>query len=505
MAKSKHDDSGWHVFLSKYCLKCVVRQLSCNWKLVTGNGEDILEYLQNRYKIGFKWTLDSEKEFAHIENSNSSQVCLVCNGILSSSFVKECMKAIQLKLESENHVFTNFQLMIAMPLSLIAQEQNIRSVFTKYFGSNNVEKKSFTVKEIFKNLLESQIAEIYNVERKVEAEFEILLEVQNPQIDEIILPQLKQYHSDSFKNPKKKSQFNNQHKPATLKITITQVANAINHISSEELERLLSCLDSATCYKPSLKVKFNHQSIYLAGRYNKYSRNLPQTPWIIDGVKKMDHCVEEYLAQPMQAAYEASKYNFASSGREDVDVQMLGNGRPFMVELVNPKKCQKSQSFLKALEDRINSQSPDVAVSKLQIVDKSQSKLLKEGEAEKSKSYSALCCFIHPPTKEQLKMLENLHLNNYIDIQQKTPIRVLHRRTVATRSRKIFSLKVKQQNSGDPRLFKLELLTQAGTYIKEFVHGDFGRTVPSLQNFLGAEVDIIDLDVIGVNFDWPPL
>ena len=43
--------------------------------------------------------------------------------------------------------------------------------------------------------------------------------------------------------------------------------------------------------------------------------------------------------------------------------------------------------------------------------------------------------------------------------------------------------------------FKLELTTQAGTYIKEFVHGDFGRTSPNLKELLHADCDITALDV----------
>lgn len=33
------------------------------------------------------------------------------------------------------------------------------------------------------------------------------------------------------------------------------------------------------------------------------------------------------------------------------------------------------------------------------------------------------------------------------------------------------------------------------SYIKEFVHSDFGRTVPSLRSLLDASVDIVELDV----------
>ena len=38
--------------------------------------------------------------------------------------------------------------------------------------------------------------------------------------------------------------------------------------------------------------------------------------------------------------------------------------------------------------------------------------------------------------------------------------------------------------------------TEAGTYIKELVHGDFGRTRPSLSSILGCNIDILALDVI---------
>jgi tRNA pseudouridine synthase 10 len=47
----------------------------------------------------------------------------------------------------------------------------------------------------------------------------------------------------------------------------------------------------------------------LAGRYNKYSRNLPQTPWIIDGERKMESSVEELISDHLLAVFRAeSKY-----------------------------------------------------------------------------------------------------------------------------------------------------------------------------------------------------
>ena len=40
--------------------------------------------------------------------------------------------------------------------------------------------------------------------------------------------------------------------------------------------------------------------------------------------------------------------------------------------------------------------------------------------------------------------------------------------------------------------------------MKEFVHGDFGRTFPNVGSILSCEADIISLDVIEVGLAWPP-
>lgn len=44
--------------------------------------------------------------------------------------------------------------------------------------------------------------------------------------------------------------------------------------------------------------------------------------------------------------------------------------------------------------------------------------------------------------------------------------------------------------------------TSAGTYIKEFVHGDFGRTQPNVGSLLGCTATITQLDVMDVHLDF---
>lgn len=40
------------------------------------------------------------------------------------------------------------------------------------------------------------------------------------------------------------------------------------------------------------------------------------------------------------------------------------------------------------------------------------------------------------------------------------------------------------------------MLASAGTYIKEFVHGDLERTLPNLGTIIENETDILQLDVL---------
>lgn len=41
------------------------------------------------------------------------------------------------------------------------------------------------------------------------------------------------------------------------------------------------------------------RALFLAGRYNKYSRNISQTPWLIDGKKKVTDSVEDFIKSPL--------------------------------------------------------------------------------------------------------------------------------------------------------------------------------------------------------------
>ena len=77
-------------------------------------------------------------------------------------------------------------------------------------------------------------------------------------------------------------------------------------------------------------------------------------------------------------------------------------------------------------------------------------------------------------------------------IEQETPKRVSHRRAAKIRKRKLVSIDNVQIEEEE---VQVTLRCEAGTYVKELVHSDDGRTNPSVQSAIGSNCEVIWLDV----------
>ncbi|MDD3379426.1 MAG: tRNA pseudouridine(54/55) synthase Pus10, partial [Candidatus Methanomethylophilaceae archaeon] len=87
-----------------------------------------------------------------------------------------------------------------------------------------------------------------------------------------------------------------------------------------------------------------------------------------------------------------------------------------------------------------------------------------------------------------------------VHIDQRTPQRVEHRRADLVRVREIRW--VEAEVTGDDT-FNLTLNTESGTYVKEFVSGDDGRTNPNFSDALGIQCKVETLDVLSINYQEP--
>ncbi|KAL6982632.1 tRNA pseudouridine(55) synthase [Sarracenia purpurea var. burkii] len=164
----------------------------------------------------------------------------------------------------------------------------------------------------------------------------------------------------------------------------------------------------------------------------KYSRNVSQTRWIIDDERMGEASVEELIGSNILPLCQGDNYKFHAAGREDIDVRMLGSGRPFLVEIQNARHVP-SEVSIKEIERKINSlENKLVRVKNVKVLDSQGWNLMHEGEAEKQKQYAALVWISRPLEDDDLKTLSSL---KDMLILQRTPIRVLHRRSPLEREK----------------------------------------------------------------------
>ena len=242
------------------------------------------------------------------------------------------------------------------------------------------------------------------------------------------------------------------------------------------------------------KISINRDSLFLLGKYRKISREISQSVWLLPEVEykplsSVEEIALEFVSTYFQVPLPMSA-KFSASGREDVDVRMLGTGRDFVLEISSLKKLA---SFHKAIPDFSHPLS--VEIHSMRVVDNRVGVWLNHCAETHTKTYVCIVwskCKVTPSNLEEISSMKNVVLKQW------TPVRTLHRRPNLERKRTLHSIKA-EWIAGN--FFKLNLETAAGLYVKEFVHGDFGRTEPCLADLLGLPgntCDILQLDVLGV-------
>ena len=244
--------------------------------------------------------------------------------------------------------------------------------------------------------------------------------------------------------------------------------------------------------------------VFLEGRYRKLARDLPQTVFFCPVCKghprrrkKCERCegfgkltkdsVQELVGWVAGKAFGTRKHVFHGAGREDVDVRMLGRGRPFVLELVDPKVFDVD---LAALEAEINRRNEGrLEVQGLHWTEKSRIAILKE--TPHAKEYEALVELEREVAPAQFAALEGRRL----EVTQHTPDRVAHRRAEKDRQRWI---EFRAFEVAGPQLLRVRLSTQHGTYVKEVLSGEGGNTQPSLASLLGVPCHCRELDVLAI-------
>ena len=249
--------------------------------------------------------------------------------------------------------------------------------------------------------------------------------------------------------------------------------------------------------KPKVKV-------FVEGRYRKLTRDLPQTVYFCPECKghfrrrkKCERCegfgklsrdsVQELVGWVLGKAFGTRKNKFHGSGREDVDVRMLGRGRPFVMEFLNPRESEIDLAELEAEVNRRN--EGRLEIEGLCWSDQTRVRELKE--TPHAKDYQVRVSSEAPLDLDACMERSGAR----IQVEQRTPNRVAHRRADKTRERWIEILEITPCEDGDLE-YLVRLRTEHGTYVKEVVTGEDGRSNPSLSELFGVPCECMELDVL---------
>ncbi len=249
------------------------------------------------------------------------------------------------------------------------------------------------------------------------------------------------------------------------------------------------------------RVEIQANPVFFTGRYRKLERGIPQTHWDCRACrgagcercggtgKQYQDSVEELIGRPVISLFHAEGAILHGAGREDIDALMVGTGRPFVMEVVSPRRRDIP---LPELEAAINSSAQgrvEVAISGWS--GREEVEIIKSSRMHKK--YRILVEVDPAISADVLSNAAN-SLRGVV-ISQRTPERVAHRRADKIRERRVIDIRLV---GGEEGAFVLEVTGEAGLYIKELVSGDLGRTRPSLAGILGVPARVKSLDVVEV-------
>lgn len=251
--------------------------------------------------------------------------------------------------------------------------------------------------------------------------------------------------------------------------------------------------------EPKVRIQIN--PLYIEGKYNKLKRGIPQTKWPCTKCKgrgceecngtgkQYPESVEELISEHFLKLTKGREAKFHGAGREDIDVLMLGSGRPFVLEIKEPKIRKLD---LAKLEEEINIiNEGKTSYHNLHLCERGRKAEIKQSSPDTYKIYQAIVKCDEAYDADKLEELTQLN-----EINQQTPLRVLRRRADMVRVKHVLDL---SYEIIDDKTFSMKIKTEGGLYIKELISGDDGRSQPNVSDILGVEAVCEQLDVLEVS------
>lgn len=298
-------------------------------------------------------------------------ICYACLGLFNDSFLIDTLEKIASDTNLKTYNCDKLLTSLSLPIALHLRQLTIWiALLKKYPGKiSAITPPDVPLKEVYKSILNPKVCE------STRKEFEqnqngimvnLYYEYKN---DENELEKLKLVDPKLFANRERGRKYRKEFLTRTAfeKNFIPDKINIDDFIKYIPFPPVAASTptDSITLNE----IKVTGPTVFVAGRYRKLSRKLPQTPWILNGKRFLESSVQEIINEQIAQYFNVNEKSitFASSGREDIDVRCLGKGRPFYLEI--PDSHEINLSFKKAAEiENAIKISNKVSVQHLQMV-----------------------------------------------------------------------------------------------------------------------------------------
>ena len=226
-----------------------------------------------------------------------------------------------------------------------------------------------------------------------------------------------------------------------------------------------------------VKVRLQINPIFIEGRYRKLVRGIPQTKWPCTKCKgrgceecnftgkQYPESVEELLSETVLKHTNGYEAKFHGAKIRKIDLERI---------------AEEVAEVAKGKTEYLN----------LKFTERKRKAEIKVSSPDTYKVYRALVKCEDDIKEDDLEKLQSLHM-----IQQRTPIRVSHRRADKIREKEVKNIEAKFIDS---KTFEMIIKTEGGLYIKELISSDEGRSNPSVTEVLGTQAICAELDVIEV-------
>ena len=297
----------------------------------------------------------SEKDY----NYKKSSSCKICNDILfkvhENIANENILKKIIEKIDYLNLKFETFLIGSKIPNKILEKDEELNNILD---------------------------LDVENIKKEINREIGKLIEVKlNKTVD--------------FENP-----------DIVIMVDLRKILDKDKEENAEDLSKI--------------KIRIQINPIFIEGKYKKLIRGIPQTKWPCrkckgkgcdecNGTGKMyNESVEELISNIVLKETNGYEAKFHGAGREDIDVRMLGEGRPFVLEIKEPKFRKLD---LYSITNKVNEYSEGkTEYNDLKFTERNRKAEIKVSSPDTFKVYRALVeCEAKISEKDlsKIKQLEN--------------------------------------------------------------------------------------------------